>query len=373
MKLQDIHDGVLYGTDNRSVLVESPGSTFDTVGRLPVPIDGWSGVQYRVKTDGRLKSVAERYVGQFPTVNLWPITGTVLVASADRWLFVSRDGRRTWDVSRELPASSGPMGVLPTGFCERDGTWYVGEYPLDTDATPRILRSDDEGTTWSTELALPDVRHVHSIQRDPYSGELWVTTGDVGEECSIGRLRDGELDVLGSGGQRWRAVELAFTPSSLLWGMDSVYEDEKYIFQIDREHFGRREPPVRTLHEVSSSVYYSTTLEVDGEQWVVFATADEAGPDSTAPSDRQVKFSESAGVVAASSASEFTVWHELVSYEKRRVLADRCLFRGYVPSANAYVFLAADSERGLFINPYNTATDNGEVLNVPPSYFSTLG
>jgi hypothetical protein len=373
MKLESVRDGTVYGTEYRSVVVESGESTFETLGQLPVPADGLDGLRYRLKTGRWLKGLAERYVGQFPSVNVWPVTATDVVASADRWLFVSHDGGHTWRPVLELPPSSGPMGVLPTGFCHRDGEWYVGEYPLATDATPRLRRSTDCGETWSTLLSLPEVRHVHAVQADPYSGDLWITTGDEGEGCLVGRVRDGRLDVLGRGAQRWRAVELAFTPSAVLWGMDSVYEPTKPIVCVDRAEVGRPDPTVRTVHEVSSSVYYSATLTVDGEQWVAFSTAKEPGTDSTAPPRRQVSHSESASVVAASSASGFTEWHELAAYGKRSVPADGVRFDGVAPPANAYVFLAADPDRGLFVNPYNTATDGGSVRVFPPSYFASLG
>lgn len=372
MKLGGVHEGTVYGTEYRTVLVEAGGG-FDAVGRLPVPAGGRAGLSYRLWTGRPLKSLVERYVGRFATVNVWPVTETVLVASGDRWLFVSEDGGQSWRTSLELPPSSGPMGILPTAFCQRDGEWYVGEYPLDTDATPRVLRSDDRGETWSTRLALPEVRHVHSVQADPYTGEVWVTTGDAGEACSIGRLRADGLDRLGSGDQRWRAVELAFTPGSVLWGMDSVYEPEKPIMRVGRDQFDADDPAVATVHRLDSSVYYATTLETDSGHWVVFSTAMEPGTDSTAPGGRQVNFSERSRVVAASSASEYTEWHELASYEKRDVPADSVRLGGYAPPpANAYTFLASDPRRGVFVNPYNTKARCGQVVEFPPSYFAGI-
>lgn len=367
MKLQAVHNGTVYATEYRRILVDGAGE----VGELPVPVGGVAGLDYRLKTGPPLKPLVERYVGQFPTVNLWRVTDTILVATANRWLFVSYDAGRTWDVSRELPVSSGIMGVLPTGFCEHEGTWYLGEYVLDSGTTPRVLHSDDRGSTWTTELRLPDVRHVHSIQPDPYTGDLWITTGDVGEECVIGRLSEAGLDILGQGDQRWRAVELAFTPSSLIWGVDSVYEEQKHILRVARDDFDKPAPPVETLHTVSSSVYYSTTLTVDGVHWVVFSTAMEPGTDSTAPpSRRNASFSESASVVAASSETGFAEWHEFASYEKQRTPADVHPLWGHTPPANAYVFLSSDPDRGLFINPYNTMTDRGSIRNFPMSYFA---
>jgi len=372
VKLGAVHDGLVYATEYRTVLAETGDGGFTAAGRLPVPAGGRAGLSYRLKTGRRLKRLVERCVGRFASVNVWPVSRTVLVASADRWLFVSEDRGRTWRTSHALARSSGPMGILPTGFCHRNGEWYVGEYPLDAGATPRVLRSDDRGETWSTLLALPEVRHVHSVQIDPYTGDLWLTTGDAGEACAIGRLRTDGFDRLGGGDQRWRAVELAFTPDAVLWGMDSVYEPEKPILRVSRDQFDAEDPAVATLTSLDSSIYYATTLETDADHWVVFSTAMEAGTDSTAPRGRQASFSERARVVAASSASGYTEWHELASYEKRAVPADSDRLGRLAPAANAYVFLASDPRRGVFVNPHNTRTDCGRVIEHSPSYFAAL-
>ncbi len=62
-------------------------------------------------------------------------------------------------------------------------------------------------------------------------------------------------------------------------------------------------PSPETVHTVDSPVYYSTTLTVDDERWVVFSTAMEAGGDSTDPEERSV---EPGPAVIASSSSDFT-------------------------------------------------------------------
>jgi len=283
---------------------------------------------------------------------------------------MSHDGGATWELSRTLPDSSGPMGILPTGLCVHDGAVFLGEYPLAATDSPRILRSTDFGETWSTVAQLDDVRHVHSIQVDPYTDELWVTTGDSGSECRIGRLRNGTVECIGSGGQEWRAVELAFTPDAVVWGVDSVYLPSNPIFRLARSAFGSDSSP-ETLHEASSSIYYATTLTVDATQWIIVSTAMEAGADSTGPKN-QTAYSDRATVLAASSATDFTTWHELAAYEKQRVPVDRWNPQDSVPIANAYVFLASDPDRGLVANPHNTARDDGTIVHYPPAYFRAL-
>lgn len=373
MRLHGFHDGTLYGTRYRTLLRESSTAenSFAPVGKLPVPTSGRSGFSYRIKTAKGWKSALTRIVGRFPSVNLWPITDTDLLATADNYVFVSHDGGATWTVSRTLPDSSSPMGVLPTGVCYHDGAIYLGEYPLASSATPRILRSTDRGRTWETVVELEDVRHVHSVQIDPYTGDLWVTTGDSGAECRIGRLRDGEFEVVGSGGQEWRAVELTFTSDAIIWGMDSVYRETNPIVRLERSRFDDDVSP-ETLYDASNSIYYATSLSVDSEEWIVVSTAMEPGRDSTGP-ENQITRSDRAKILAASSGTKFTTWHELAAYEKRSVPVDRWNPWDSAPIANAYVFLAADSNRGVVANPYNTARDDGALLLYPPEYFVKLG
>lgn len=369
MKLQAVHDGRVYATEARRLLVDDGDWSFAERGRLPSPRDGWSDVGGRLKTGRYLKPLVEVVTGAFPTVNVWPAGGTRLVGTTDRWILASGNGGVEWTVTGRLPASSGPMGVLPSAFCRTDGTLYIGEYPLG-DAVPRLLRSVDGGRSWTVATSLAAVRHVHAVQVDPYTGTVWLTTGDVDEECRIGRLVDGTFEPVGGGDQRWRAVELAFTPDAILWGMDSVYEPVNPIFRLRRADLGRADPPLEVLYELGSSVYYSAAMTVDGERWIVFSTTGEAGPDSTAPAGTRRTCSAGAAVVAASAASDFTTWHRLASYEKRRVPAD--LADGLLPSANAYVFLAASDARGLVVNPYNTATGDGTLRSFPPAYFADL-
>lgn len=363
MRLQGVRDGRLYATDGRNVHLREPGERFRRIGRLPVDGSGLDGVVDRALTATRLQPLTDRLVGRVATVNLWPLPGSALLATLGRTLLRSADGGRRWAVSRRLPASSGPMGVLPSAVTHVDGTTYLGEYPLDGDVTPRILASPDEGRSWSTLVALPDVRHVHAVQRDPYTDDVWVTTGDTDRAARIGRLRGGDLEVVGGGSQDWRAVELAFTPDSVLWGVDCAYAEENPIFRLDRSDVGAEDPPIEAVHALDSSVYYAAGVTVGDERWVTFSTAMEAGRDSTGPATQRRSGGRGV-VVAASESSGFTDWRTLASYERRHCLAD--LAPTMLPRANGYVFLAADPALGLLLNPFNTSAGDGSIQRLPP-------
>lgn len=369
IKLEGITDGRIDATACRTVLRESDGG-FERLGRIPNPASGRERVTHGVLSTRPWKRFLEGAFGAFSALTVRRLSETALVATTGRWLLASRDDGETWSVRRRLPDSSGPKGVLPTGICQHRGDCYLGEYPLDHDTVPRLLRSCDNGWTWEVVRAFPEVRHLHSVRPDPYTGDLWITTGDRDTECRIGRLRgrDGEYEVVGSGSQRWRAVGLAFTPEYVLWGMDSSYSAENEVLKLDRSDIVRPHPTPETVHSLRSSVFYSATLDAGGERWVILSTGVEPGRDSTAPPGSPADDgSGAARVVAASSGTGFGEWYELATYQRRRDVGSFWNPRGVFPRASAYVHLAADSERGVVMNPYNTAREDGSLLVVPPS------
>lgn len=358
MRLQGIVDGTVYALASRTLYGGPDLASLEKRGAVPTPAD--RRVIDRLATNGVVRSVVTSLVGEFATARVHPLGEGTLLATTGGQIFVSRDGGHSWRASRPLPPSSPSFGVLPCATCRHDGTIYLGEYPLADDTTPNVLRSSDGGKTWSG-VEIPGVRHVHSVAVDPYTDEVWVTTGDRDDECWIGRLRNRGFEPVGGGSQRWRAVELAFTPDSVLWGMDCVYADENEVLRLDRDELDVDVPTPTTVHHLDGSVFYGVTVSVDDTPWVVLSTGALIGRDSTAPS-RPSRGRGEAAVVASSAATQFTEWEKLGQYPKRRVLAD--LFPSSVlASANAYVFLAADGNR-LLVNPYNTAAENGRILDV---------
>jgi hypothetical protein len=371
MKLEGIQNGTLYCSNGRAVLEENGTGALARTSTLPVGLGGLASPQ-QVITGSGASSALGWLVGRYLTTNVWKFDDDTGLATLGRQVFATDDAGETWTASRQLPDSSALRGVLQSGVCRHEGALYLGEYPLDESATPRILRSTDGGTTWQTAARLPDVRHVHAVQSDPYGDDLWVTTGDRDEECRVGRLVDGEIDVVGGGSQRWRTVELAFTPSAVLWGMDCVFADENALLRLDRGALDEQTPDPETVGTAPTSVYHATTLPVDDEHWVVFSTAGETSTDSTVTGD-QTEFDDvRLHVLGASSTSAYTDWHRLATYRKRRCLSDIVSLGGTLPRANAYAFLAADPRRGLFVNPYNAVPGDGELQQFSPADFAEL-
>lgn len=380
MKLEGVLDGRVYCSSGRTVLVETCRShaggsdrAFATLSRLPLPDgDDWLS-PWRLLAGRGSRRALQWLVGRYLTTNVWRFEGDTALATLGPQVFASDDGGASWTPSRRLPDSSGPRGVLPGGVCRHDGALYLGEYPLAESTTPRVLRSTDGGHTWQTAAAFPDVRHVHAVQSDPLGGDLWVTTGDRDDECQVGRLVDGSFERVGGGSQRWRTVELAFTPDAVLWGMDCVYAEANELLRLDRSELDAAAPAPRTVGTAPASVYHAATLPVDGERWVVVSTGGATGNDGTAPGIDVDVGRVRVHLLAASSASSYTEWHELATYDKRRCVSDVVSIRGTIPRANAYLFLESVPDRGLVVNPYNAVPGDGRLRELPPERFAELG
>lgn len=371
VQLVGVTDGRIDATADGTLLREGSAG-FERVGEIPNPARGRERLRHELLRSRPWKPLLERAVGTFSALTVTRLSKTALVATTGRWLLASRDGGETWSIRGTLPDSSGPKGILPTGICSHAGNVYLGEYPLSHKTTPKLLRSPDEGWTWEVAGEIPGVRHIHSVQSDPYTGELWITTGDRDGECRLGRFREEKFETICSGSQRFRAVELAFTPDAVLWGMDSVYAGENHLLKLGRAEIETADPTPEVVETLDGSVFYSAALDIADERWVWFSTSVEPGHDSTAPpGSRADDGTGLARVVGASSASGFTEWHELAAFRRRRDLGSYWNPRGLLPRSSAYVHLASDPERGLVMNPFNTVREDGALVVIRPTGLAT--
>lgn len=357
MKIGGERDGVVYATRGLTVGTWDPKTGFDPRGTLPNPHTGRRRLAFEVVNRRETKRLLAPLVGRYTTTNVWPVGDRTLLATAGRALFRSADGGESWRHVHTLPAASGPMGVLPTSVCVSNGVVYLGEYTFD-DEPARILRSDDGGETWTVHVRSTDHRHFHGVFRDPYTDRIWATAGDADDESAIGVLEDGAFRVVGAGSQRWRAVQLAFTPDSIIWGMDCSFSPEVELLRLPREAVGTADPDPVTIGTVDASVFYAETATVDGDHWVVVATAAETGLDSTAPPGAENTSSRRPRVLAARAESGYETWYELYSFVRRRTAAE---YLPGIPTASAYVYLTAVGSR-VVVNPFNTADTHGEVF-----------
>lgn len=140
-----------------------------------------------------------------------------------------------------------------------DGSLFFGEYFTNGGRRPvriwRVSPGLSELEAVHTFLD-PRVRHVHAVHRDPFEpARLWATSGDFDGECFLATTDDGfrTVELVGDGGQTFRAVGLTFGSDRLSWLTDSELEQNRVV-SMDRAT-GR----VATHDEVAASGWYAVT------------------------------------------------------------------------------------------------------------------
>ncbi len=196
--------------------------------------------------------------------------------------------------------------VLAQGWDSDDsGNVYLGEYNTDDQAAPhisiKIYKGTENGEHWHAVYAFPPrdstgynggVRHVHAVQRDPYTGDIWIATGDGDAQSRIyyhtHRLEpdsDGvvRLNLVGTGSQETRTVSFAFTEHYIYWFMDAPYSPQK-IFRIGRRSSYPTMTPMTTGAEDYKEVlgtfadkpfYFNVILHSDSGNMIIANTVDE--------------------------------------------------------------------------------------------------
>jgi hypothetical protein len=93
--------------------------------------------------------------------------------------------RELLELKRNLPGGTGR------------GWLYIGEYNVNRNRIPggtndrvRIMRSVDQGRTWTKVVewntnGMNQVGHIHAMKQDPYTGEIYVCTGDTDSKSGI--------------------------------------------------------------------------------------------------------------------------------------------------------------------------------------------
>lgn len=132
---------------------------------------------------------------------------------------------------------------------------YAGEYSVDLTAEHAVHRGISTGsnTQWDTVLdwgpeqdfyddnsQLDTIRHVHAVVTDPYTGHIYVATGDVDQHSRLYFSSDnGEnFQQLAMGSQKYRSLSIWFTERYVYWNMDSERADQ-HVYRLARSVYDR--------------------------------------------------------------------------------------------------------------------------------------
>jgi dTDP-4-amino-4,6-dideoxygalactose transaminase len=146
---------------------------------------------------------------------------------------------------------------------------FFGEYFRNSQrGNVRIYSSKDNGQSWNTayEFSPGEIRHIHAVQRDPYTGRLWVCCGDEDNESLIGYSEDEfkSLHIIGRGSQMWRTCQLVFTDKNMYWGADTGSPEHSGIYCWDKLN-----NTVRNICKVKGAILFGSSTS-NGE--IVFST-----------------------------------------------------------------------------------------------------
>lgn len=154
------------------------------------------------------------------------------------------------------------LGVRNDGLIRlEDGTILLGEYFMNEERTSvHIYKSEDNGKTWQVTYTFKpgQIRHIHAIQQDPYTGKVWLCTGDLDDESMIAWSNDGAktFTPIGQGSQIWRVTQLVFTKDALYWGTDTgSAKVSRGIYRWDRTTH-----KLTKLADVPKEMFYATRL-----------------------------------------------------------------------------------------------------------------
>jgi len=184
------------------------------------------------------------------------LSNGTLIAIARKGIFKLNPGEnrftKCFDITR---------GTRPMNFAEDEtGNIYFGEYFHNAERDKvHIYQSSDNGDTWQKAYTFTQgsIRHIHGIHFDTFTRRLWVTTGDLENECIIGFTEDKfhSFTEVFRGGQEFRTCKLLFTEKEIFYGTDSELEQNRL------KVFNRETLEIRNLAEVQGSVINATQIK----------------------------------------------------------------------------------------------------------------
>ena len=219
-------------------------------------LDTFDGVLYYT-LPGKLMATTDgmqnrEQVGSFPATPGIPImlkTAEGYYVSSGEHIYHSRDFS-DWSVSNSLRSKTLKHGFAQSKDNRGTERLFAGEYSTEK-ANPHsvyrgvlsgsqalwdeVLRFDSLQDFYDSGGNLTSVRHIHVVETDPYTGDVWVGTGDADEHSRLYYSPDnGEsFTLVGVGSQKYRTLSMWFTEDYVYWNMDSE-RAEQHVYRLPR-------------------------------------------------------------------------------------------------------------------------------------------
>lgn len=205
---------------------------------------------------------------RFMFYNVVPLKDETIFVAFDKGIgLFSKDGKFL-----SLGGQERPCRVLRSGCAvDQDGVLFFGEYFSNSQRGPIAIyryQPGDRTATVAHRFKAGEVRHIHGLYRDPFTGDLWCMSGDLPHECRLLRTSDQfqTLETIGEGDESWRCISPLFTKNSVFYAMDAEFETN-YIFRIDRKSGERHQiceidGPVYYSHKLGDDLFFAVTAEL---------------------------------------------------------------------------------------------------------------
>jgi hypothetical protein len=184
---------------------------------------------------------------------------TIIAMSAGR-IWIRAQGDHTFKHVHTLRQYGlGNQGIFNNGLMSSsDGSIYYGEYfKNDLKKDVNLYQSEDDGKSWKVRIRFPEnkIRHIHSVQQDPFSGKLWLSTGDEnGNYIFWSDKGFNQLHSIGFG-EMFFTTHLVFTPTSVIWGSDS----ENKLF-TELYEWNKQTERIQTIQKMPHIFFYGAGL-----------------------------------------------------------------------------------------------------------------
>jgi hypothetical protein len=200
--------------------------------------------------------------------------GSLCAMSAGKIWFKSSNSDVFITTHRLKHYNKGNQGIFNNGILQKtDSSVYYGEYFRNENfENVNVYESIDAGATWHLQHSfLPkEIRHIHAIQKDPYTGNGWICTGDNDVNSKIGYSEDNfkTFNFIGTNSGKYTATQLVFTPDYVYWGADPFALENVGVFR-----WNKKSHVVEKISTVRSCIFYTTQLK---NGTLVFTTNREA-------------------------------------------------------------------------------------------------
>lgn len=291
-------------------------------------VDEVNGRAYALGTDKGLRlqtwnpASASVDIGSFPTgprsfataTQTWAFHGLFFRTSAGSLIMEQQDAGVT-TLQRSTSASDGiawstvytaPGDVIPLGPSalaqdEVTGYLYFVEYSSGTSLTEiRIMRSTDDGVTWTAWKTMPKhvsnpdtIRHFHGTRYDSISQRVYFCAGDQNDIAGMYRVNADGTDIepvilnkqisaqFGLVAPA-RSIDVMFFPDYIAWGCDGS-GGQNHIYRMARSQIGAANPVIEQIRAIDNTSWWAQKVRNDGTVWICSSSSEIGGgpnPDS---------------------------------------------------------------------------------------------